>query len=447
MMGDVKRYLKIRTDRQLYVRIGFNAILAAALIALAATSGGCAGPPDEIVGDDEPADPATPVEPAFPAVEPPIPVEPEPMPEPEPEPEPEPSLVLTFDGPPAGTEIGVGAKDADVLCFSATSNRDVYVWNLRFRISAFPSVEGGLVYDVDQTPNYSDIKVVDAETGMVVAGPRDLSGTCSDGLQHVEMYDPFLLETGVPRSFCVRLDAMNRNVLDGETVSVMLLPFAERDIRYADDSSMFFPVENVEPAGGLSSSFALKAPSPPVVSQLPLPTSVMNDGTNILARVTYTATEEDVFLKKLSFPVSRMYLPLPGMSNPAIRVVGSGTDLPAASAVVQDGSPGCGYGPTGPSIACIKFVFDDELGVAAGTSVTMEVRVTLTGVTDSSITTCLPFDLQPASGPLTGSGTDTEIDDLPLVNRTYHTVWTNDLVTYRNGYQFYPGCNGWILSH
>lgn len=405
--------------RMLFIAIAFSA---------------CEPPPDETVGDDEPTVPVEPADPDLPEVEPiPLP------------PEPEPRVHLTFVGPSAGSEIGTGAKDHDVLCFTMeATDADVEIRKFRFefaRLSADEPVQGGLVNGIDDTVNYEDLKVVDPATGRVVMGPVELFGGGSDVLQVAQMYDIFDLAAGTSQRLCLTADVRNSSDMDGDGIKVTLLPFATSDIRFADDFSDF-PIENVDPAGGLSTIFTVKAPAPPAIAQLPLPTTVMIDGENVIARLAIVAGTEDIFVKKLSFPVSRMYLPLPGMADPTLRVVGDGADLAATAVVVNDGSPGCGYGPTGPTIACVKFVLDDEIHVPGGGAVTLDVRVTLSGVTPGSISTCLPFDLAAAAGDLTGSGADV------LVNgQTSHIIWSNDLDVYRNGNGLFTSCTGWILSH
>ncbi len=416
-------------------KIGFAIVVWALVLALAIiafVNAGCQSPPDEAVGD-EPTDPVEPADPDLPEVEPvPLP------------PDPEPQVLLTFDGPPAGSEVGTGAKDHDALCFTLEATRDVEIRKFRFEFAASSvsePVQGGLVNGIDDTPNYEDLKVVDPATGQVVMGPVELFGAGSDGLQVAQMYDIFVLFAGTPRTLCLKADVRNSADMAGDEIRVTLLPFATGDIRFADDFSDF-PVGNVEPAGGLSTSFTVKAPAPPAIAQLPLPTTVMSDGENVIARLAIVAGTEDVFVKKLSFPVTRIYLPLPGMPDPALRIVGDDTDLPAAAVIVNDGSPGCGYGPTGPTIVCVKFVLDDEIHVPVGGAVTLEVRVTLSDVTPGSIASCLPFDLTAAAGDLIGSGTDVSVN-----GQTSHIIWSNDLDVYRNGNGLFTGCTGWILSH
>lgn len=404
---------------------GFTLVMLVACV-----SAGCVGAPDETADDDC----VEPVEPDLPVVDP---VDPEPMPEPK--------VRLTFGGPPAGWEIGAGSVNAEVLCFSIESTHDVEIRALRLEfstLSADEPVQGGLVNGIDGTPNYWDVKAVDVAAGdLVVAGPVDLSGTCSDAVQTVHFHDLVILNAGSPRTLCLETDMRNSEDMDGDEVRVALLPFAAGDIRFADGSD--FPSGNVEPAGGLSTSFRVRYAHRPFVQPLSLPTTTLSTGTQVLARFEIGApATNEVYVQKLTFRVSGS-MALPVLHDFAIREVGAASDEATTAGLI--GGENCG-GEVGDGTLCLIMSLDPPgLHLGPTTSKFLEVRAIVEGplVAGQDVTSCVAAEPLGTPGSLTGSAPYYGIDGSPR-----HFIWSSDLMTYRSGAWLVPVAEAlcWTLT-
>ncbi len=184
-------------------------------------------------------------------VEPGDPIGPDPEPEPEPEPEAA-RLDLVFGGPPAGTELAVGAQNADVLCFDATATEEMEIRNTRIEITS----GDGLI--INSMPQYRDIKVVDTGTGQAMAGPTDVRWDGSEISQDLVLIDVWPLHADETRTFCIRLDVNGNARLDGNSLYMKLLPFEAGDVVLTGDGSELPPpiASRRRPPSGRASSWS-----------------------------------------------------------------------------------------------------------------------------------------------------------------------------------------------
>lgn len=174
----------------------------------------------------------------------------------------------------------------------------------------------------------------------------------------------------------------------------------------------------------------------PYLSAASLPTNVLTLGTNIAARITVTAdAASDVQIRKLSFLVTHPSAVPGDVSNLRLRIVGTGNDLPADRDVAYVANGHCGGGDV--SYVCFRVVLDQPLTVAAGTSVTLDVRVDVTGTLSEgdSLTTALALDVSaPQEGTLVGTGLATSIEG----GDEDGMLWSNDAAWFYNGHDL-PG--------
>lgn len=173
----------------------------------------------------------------------------------------------------------------------------------------------------------------------------------------------------------------------------------------------------------------------PTVSLASLPTTTLSTGTQVAYRLIVTAdASADVQLKKLSFALSIASAnPSVYVSNPHLRIVGQGTDVPATADMYDTFRPWhCGdeFSTLG---SCVRIVLDDPVAIEAGTSVTLELRVTVNGQLSSgdSLTTSLFRDASGLQeGPLAGARLDTVIKD----GSEDGFLWSNDDVWFYDGH-------------
>ncbi len=337
-------------------------------------------------------------------------------------------LNLTFSGPPSGEIVAVGAENAEVLCFNATATRHLEVQKLRLMVH-----DGdGMIFDL--IPQYSDIKIV--EDGIVVEGPVELAQFGYAIEQTVIMHDPIDFQPDVPRAFCVKLDVHADARLHGHNLSVSLLPFETGDVVLADDGSAL-AAGQITPMDGLWTVLAVRIESPlvpinpPRVSAAPVPTNVLTNGMVAVHRETIVAPAgSDVMLKKLSYTINV------SASNPSaisldsanLRVVGDGFSLGGWSDVLWY-SGDCGFTATW-STRCARVILEQPLVIPAGTSVTVELRLNVSGplAIGDAITT--GADMDPwghQEGPLgAGPYIESGVED--------GVLWSNDGLWWYNGH-------------
>lgn len=168
----------------------------------------------------------------------------------------------------------------------------------------------------------------------------------------------------------------------------------------------------------------------PYLSSASLPTASLTAGTVVALRVTVTArAEADVVVRKLTFGIG-----IDGafeVASPKLRIVGMGSDL-ASESVIRTGASLCGL-PDTSGYRCASVALMDDLVVAAGTSVTLDLRLNVYGPLTSgdSLTTSVARDVQgPQEGPLVGIGLAASIKD----GNEDGVLWSNDGVWFYNAH-------------
>lgn len=158
----------------------------------------------------------------------------------------------------------------------------------------------------------------------------------------------------------------------------------------------------------------------PTVSLTPLPSTVLTTGTATYYRFVVTAgSTGDVSLKKVSFRTVATN-PAVALSAPAVREVGTGSDIPATAAITTSGSD-CGFSADAAK-RCVRVVFSAEQVIAAGTSKTYDLRMTGGGfASGDGVSTQLLGDAAAANGLLSGSAPATGIAGTP-----YDFLWSDN---------------------
>ncbi|HJV32805.1 MAG TPA: hypothetical protein VJ694_02140, partial [Patescibacteria group bacterium] len=189
------------------------------------------------------------------------------------------------------------------------------------------------------------------------------------------------------------------------------------------------PTEPTDPQGPAVPKAA------PYVSAAPLPSYLLLNGTQIFYRTTFTApVESDVLVKKLSFAVGVVngYPPGVALYAPGVRVVGEGSDLPGVASISDAYTESvCGFS-TSPANRCVSLVLASPLIIEAGTSVTVDFRMTsaATWSDGDSVTTSLARDAAGGEeGILVGEGLDAAIG-----GGKEGLLWSNDDVWFYDGH-------------
>ncbi len=125
-------------------------------------------------------------------------------------------FTIAFGGPSV-SNFAPNAKDIQVLDLTFSSARDVEVRKLGFDLNA--ALGEGLI---TTTANFTDIKLVDTDSGSTLMGPQELSTTGSDSTQTISFTDSWYISEGESVNASLTLDVANVAALDADTIKATL---------------------------------------------------------------------------------------------------------------------------------------------------------------------------------------------------------------------------------
>ena len=125
-------------------------------------------------------------------------------------------FTVAFGGPSV-SNFAPNAKDIQVLDLTFSSARDVEVRKLGFDLNA--ALGEGLI---TTTANFTDIKLVDTDSGSTLMGPQELSTTGSDSTQTISFTDSWYISEGESVNASLTLDVANVAALDADTIKATL---------------------------------------------------------------------------------------------------------------------------------------------------------------------------------------------------------------------------------
>jgi hypothetical protein len=152
-------------------------------------------------------------------------------------------LTIAFNGPNA-TNIGTKVTDQTMFRFSMTAANDIEVKKFRIGFCWDDDGNGAFNNITNDFDDVTDVKIIDEDTGQVVAGPTDGTGFteasadgCADSAQgtYKQYTDAFDLKGGVTRNFKITADidtglnTTNNELAAGDVISVMIDGLGESD--------------------------------------------------------------------------------------------------------------------------------------------------------------------------------------------------------------------------
>ena len=152
-------------------------------------------------------------------------------------------LTIAFNGPNA-TNIGTKVTDQVLYRFSMTAANDIEIKKFRIGFCHDPGGDGSFANIADDLDDVTDVKIVDEDSGQVVAGPTDGTGFtedatdgCEDAVQgtYKQYTDTFDLKAGVTRNFKITADidtglnTTNNELAATDVINVMIDGFGESD--------------------------------------------------------------------------------------------------------------------------------------------------------------------------------------------------------------------------
>lgn len=127
-------------------------------------------------------------------------------------------LTFAFNGP-AVYDINLGATDVSLFDFTVTASQAVTIDSIPFTIDGT-----GLVDASEDIANFEDVKLVNKETGVVVAGPEEFDATAAEAAQQtITFTDDIYLAAGESMELMLSVDTSESGDLtSGDTVYASL---------------------------------------------------------------------------------------------------------------------------------------------------------------------------------------------------------------------------------
>ncbi len=127
-------------------------------------------------------------------------------------------FTIAFGGPSV-SNFAPNAKDIQVLDLAFSSARDVEVRKLSFTIAA---AAGDGLLTAALVANYTDIKLVDTDSGSTLMGPQELTTASDTGSQTINFTDSWYVSEGETVNAALTLDVANNALLDADTIKATL---------------------------------------------------------------------------------------------------------------------------------------------------------------------------------------------------------------------------------
>lgn len=189
-------------------------------------------------------------------------------------------FTVAFNGPSL-FEFAPNEKDVNMLDLTFTAGRDVEVRQLGFSIVATGS---GLVDADDSTANFTDIKLINSDTGATLMGPAELSASGSDSDQTVTFTDSWYLDAGESINASVTMDIANESTLDDTPTTMTVTLDAISTSAGVKDTGTGEFLSDIVPSGAIAgyahkaqaSSLTLALASSPVSDTIVKGTSQAN---------------------------------------------------------------------------------------------------------------------------------------------------------------------------
>lgn len=221
-------------------------------------------------------------------------------------------VTMTFKGP-AVSDFSVDTQDVEIFRFTFNSINNVEIKNTRVTLTAGgtdsdadANDDGGLFNDT--TANYTDVKLVDADTGEVLAGPFDVvyATTADDTTYSKTLTDIWNVAAGKTRTIKVTADVANFTAASNETIKFTLAAFQASDIKNLDNNQYIATTDIVPSSATVGNTHNVKAASLALsLAGTPVATTYINGSANLpMTAVNFKAgTGKDVYVDTVKFTV------------------------------------------------------------------------------------------------------------------------------------------------
>lgn len=193
-------------------------------------------------------------------------------------------ITISFNGP-SSRDIAKNSQDVELFNFTITPQVNAEVRKIRFTFDGGAGTADFI--GAGNVPNYRDVKVIDVNTGAVIWGPQDFSGTdggAGDTTQTLTFTGTTNLVNGQPRSFKLTADvANNADVTSGDSIRATLdVSGFTNEIRNTDNNTVVAPSEIVPGSNIVGNTMTVRIPSLNVsLATVPTSQTVVKGSTDI----------------------------------------------------------------------------------------------------------------------------------------------------------------------
>ncbi|MBI2464412.1 hypothetical protein HYV57_05645 [Candidatus Peregrinibacteria bacterium] len=214
-------------------------------------------------------------------------------------------VTIAFNGPVA-TDVALNGKDVPFLKLNLSTQTNIEVQKLTLTITAASAntstPAANLWNSSSMVANFSDIKIIDADSGAWLMGPKELTSTTSVGTgydisQTLTFTDSWPLAAGKSKNLVVTMDIANQSALSGESIYVTLNPVSTTD-GISDTNGHY--ITNIVPSSAIQgNNMTIKMPTLTIgLASSPVSDTFVKGSSNVPAvGFTFTAgTAADVLV-------------------------------------------------------------------------------------------------------------------------------------------------------
>ena len=338
-------------------------------------------------------------------------------------------MTVTMNGPSSG-DVGVGAKDVTLMAFTVTASQDLTIKDFPIRVGADDEaspdgdpLDGGTGAAADDADglykgtataeaNIQDIKIVDANTGVVLWGPKEVAADTTvalDAIQTLTFTEDLSMTAGQSLDLLITAD-ISTNATSGEVFGVLIDMDGSSGTLTVEDSNgdALTAGTNILPSGDINgNNFTVSTPTL-AIALASSPTSFTTvQGTSgvTLAKFTTTAgSASDMLVSGVTFDLYG------DDDGSGAFTVGGATNAQVEDFIstcsLYDGAGGLIAGPETPTSSGAALVFDSfAWTIGAGVVENMQVVCNLANPSETT-TTFLAVDIDDTAAQVTVEDAD-----------------------------------------
>ncbi|MBI2463500.1 S-layer homology domain-containing protein [Candidatus Peregrinibacteria bacterium] len=217
-------------------------------------------------------------------------------------------VTIAFNGPVAA-DVALNGKDVTFMKLNLSTQRNIDVKKMTLSITAAgantTTGAANLWNSTSTVANFTDIKIIDADSGNTLMGPRELTATTSVGAgddlsQTLNFTDSWTLAAGTSKNLAVTMDIANQTAISTEVFYVTLAAVSQTEgIRDVDAGGSTYITDIVPSSAIQGNNMTVRTASLTIgLASSPVSDTFVKGSTNVPSvGFTFTAgTAGDVFV-------------------------------------------------------------------------------------------------------------------------------------------------------